>query len=888
MYVVVGVISATTRVSNAVLVNFAAGETSPRSRGRFDLQWFLSSCRKLLNFIPEVAGPARFRPGFKRAAETHSGAVARLIPFQLNSVQGYLLEFSSGKMRAYRDGELLTWAGAPTITAITKANPGILSVSGGTPLAAGDVVILSGIVGMIELNGRHVRLSGAGPFSMLDPITGVAINTTSFTTYISGGTAAKVFELTSPYLAGELADISWAQEKNVMYLAHPRYAPRKLTLDSSPIFTLGTYARTNDPFVVVLSALTITAIERGVTTRVSFTAGDSFSEDVIYTFAGIVGTVQLNGGTYYLEISYDLGGPPRAFLKTAAGAHVDSTTWTNYVSGGTATASVDNPIAVAFYEGRLGFFGTNQRPNTFFLSRSPNTATGASRFDDFTGGSNPDDACFFTMVPINGQVAAIAWASGTPKHLIIGTFGGPHRVSGGGLDEPITPSSINVRPLDSFGCEAIAPAQGERTFYLQRGGVTVRAIQFNVDADDFKSYDMCLNAEHIASSRLQRVVLQTGRPDILWILREDGILAGMTVQGAENVAGWHRHKIGGANAKIIDVAVLSRSDQNDQLYVVTERTVGGVTRRAVEYLADDVTFPDLEDFYTDADSADDDEEAFWDAVYRLQERYIHVDAAATYDGSDRGVTASATLTPGAVTGTGIAFTASAAVFVAADVGNEIWKKPDPATGVGGGRAVITAVNGPGTIATCTVLVDFNSVSAIAAGNWHIAAETITGLWPLEGQTVSVQIDGAVYSDGLGGDEYPVVTVANGKITLSDPAAVVHVGLPYEGLLVSQNLEMGGSSGPAQSKPRNIVKMFIRFLNTLGCDFGTDPYQLAKVHHRSNEFITSRPSPVFSGIRDLPYSDRWSAEGEKHVVVSQRLPLPCVVQFLDLHYETADE
>jgi hypothetical protein len=90
---------------NATLVNFAGGETSPKSRGRFDIQSYPASCRKMRNFIAEVQGSARYRPGFQHLAGTTSNAIARMVPFHVSSALSYMLEFTPGKVQAYRDGE---------------------------------------------------------------------------------------------------------------------------------------------------------------------------------------------------------------------------------------------------------------------------------------------------------------------------------------------------------------------------------------------------------------------------------------------------------------------------------------------------------------------------------------------------------------------------------------------------------------------------------------------------------------------------------------------------------------------------------------------------------------------------------------------------------------
>jgi len=879
---------------NSTLVNFAAGETSPKSRGRFDLDWYNASCEKMLNFVPEIQGPARFRQGLKKIRETRGGGVARLVWFRGNNTW-YALEFTDLFMRVYigPDEEILT-TDRTTITAITQADPAVITVASTTNLADDDEIIITGLVGMTELNGRQVKLANnaGSTYELVDPTTGLGIDSTGFGVYSSGGDVVEVYEIASPYFEADLEELQWGQaEDGIMYFVHPRYAPYKLTVDTAPVFTLATYARTNDPFTPVDIAVTVTDISLGAVTVVKLGFGDTINPDILYTFSGVVGTTEINGLSR--RLTGDFHGAPNPFpgfavgvLELANGTPVDSSAWTPYISGGTGTPASDNPVTVAFYEGRQIFGGTNQRPGTIFGSRGPNTSTGAARYDDFTGGANDDDAYFFTLAPIDGQVDYMSWARASSRYLHLGTFGGPFRVSGGGTDFPITPSSINAKQIDTYGCKASLAAGGTRIFFIQRGGTALRSIKFISDTEDTETEDLTINAEHLAESPFHRVVIQRGRPDIVQVLRDDGVLVGMSVHKGENVTGWSRLKIAGTAAKVRDMQVQQRPTKNDQLWVVTERTIDGVTRRFVEAQYDPVDFPDFADFYTGAGNAAADLASFRNAVYRRQEEYVFLDAAATYDGSNRGATAGATLTPGATTGTGVTFTASASVFAATDVGNELWLKPNRDTGVGAGRAVITAYNS-GTDVTADIIVDFSSTDAITAGSWHIAADEISGVWHLEGERVAVMTDGAVYSDGLT-SEYPTVTVANGAITLANPAAVIHVGLPYTGFIKTQNLELGGRTGPAQTKPRNIVETNLRFLNTLGVDYGTDIYNLDQIYFREDGMPMDRPAPVFSGIKKLHLSDSWEAEKGKHVYIKQTLPLPCIVESIDVVFETGDD
>lgn len=83
-----------------------------------------------------------------------------------------------------------------------------------------------------------------------------------------------------------------------------------------------------------------------------------------------------------------------------------------------------------------------------------------------------------------------------------------------------------------------------------------------------------------------------------------------------------------------------------------------------------------------------------------------------------------TVTPGAISGSGVTFTAGAAdTFLDADVGRQIINLS------GSGRASITAVAAGGGSATCDIVEEFPNTSAIASQSWKLDLSPIAALTP---------------------------------------------------------------------------------------------------------------------------------------------------------------
>jgi len=848
--------------ANITISNFAGGEASPKMRGRYDLPIYPTLSERMLNFISQTQGGGTYRNGTRFVNHTRLNKTAFFYTFQFNDEQSYIMEFTDKKLRFFtNEGFLLETA--KNITGITQANPGVVT-SASHGYENGDEVYITGVSGMTEVNGKTfiVTNKATNTFELYD-VDGNKVNTSGFTAYSSGGTVARIYELDTNYLEAELFQLKFAQRANVMYITSLKHEPKKLTRVSATSFTLSRYDRTADPFTDQKTITGITQADPGVVTA----TGHGISDGTEVIIDDVTGMTEVNGERYVVTNS-----TANTFeLYDTDGNTVDTSGFTAYTSGGYATETDEFPAAVTFYEDRLAFGGTTNRPQGLFKSRTTDSS-GNTRYDDFTLGTDDDHAIITTLA--SREVNSIRWMVGTDKLMAIGTFGAEFRASASTDSEAITPTNINVRPVTYNGAADQNPVTHDNIIlYVQRGKQILRSFEYDVVADSFVSFDRNLIADHITEGNLKQITLQQGRPDVMWAVKEDGELLGLTLQPKENISGWHRHSLSGTSAKVLSVAALPRNNNFDQLWLVVERTIDGNTRRYVEFMEDTPVYPVLEDYFSGASNRVADQQKYWRELFEKQKEYVHLDACATYDGRDTGTNNSATITPGATTGTDVTFTASTfPIFSASDVGREIWKQT--IDGEGQGRAEITEFVSTGSV-KCEIYEDFDSTDAIAAGRWFLTTDSITGLDHLEGETVDIATDGGVHAQK---------TVASGAITLDDQASVVHVGLGYRGYIKTMPIEVGGVQGPAQSRLKNVFQLGVLFLHTLGTRIGTDLYNMEAVTDRSAEHFTDRPPPLFSGMRIVTYEDVPGVQ--KSVIIEQNNPTPCTVLLIDPQVSTA--
>lgn len=868
---------------NKIFLNRTGGEIANEVQGRIDLPIYQKSADLIENFICMPEGGIDYRTGTEFVKFTRQNKTPWLFPFVFSDEQSYCLEFTDKKLRfKYNDGALLETA--KNITAMTNANPGVFT-SNSHGFSDGDEVFLSGLSYLDNISGQFYTVASAATntFTLVDCF-GTALNTTAVGAYTSGGTAARVYQIDTPYEERDLPYLQVAQSADTMYITHRNYKPRKLKRLKHTEWTLETYTITGDPFVSTVENITaVTRANPGVVTS----AAHGFVDGQLIFIESVGGMTQLNNNFYTVR-----NVTTNTFtLETRSGTTVNTSSYTAYTAGGTATTPDKYPRAVSFTDaGRLVFGGTFANPSTLFFSAAP--SAGNTDYDNFTqGGTSATSPVTITLAAAQGKVDIIQWISSTSKFLVVGTFSTVRRVFGSTEANSVTATDANAKSVNTYGCAQIIPvANGDVMFYVQRAARRVRSLEYDLTVDGYTTIDRNLVAKHLTVSGIKQLQEQQGDPDLIWASKTDGTLMALTYKQKEDISGWSRHYLAGSHTntngitintgKVISMAALPRSSNVDRLWFCVERVINGQTMRCMEYLADKIDFVDRKNFYTydeDTSYEDADDTAWENAIYEQQKNCVHLDASALYDGSTYGTEASASVTPGVIalnsSGT---FTASAAVFTSSMVGREIWKKYDE-RGTGGGRARITAYISP-TQVTCTVIKAFTSASAMSAGNWYLTTDTVKGLKYLEGQTVTILADGATHQDR---------TVANGRITLLSQHSKVRVGLRYIGRYRGLNIDAGGVSGPAVTKKRSIISMAFNLLNTLGIRIGTTFYNTRALIFRTGGSVGSRPQPLFTGIKHQGFTDGYSDE-DKRTVIIQATPVPATILFDDVRMRTTDE
>jgi hypothetical protein len=499
------------------------------------------------------------------------------------------------------------------------------------------------------------------------------------------------------------------------------------------------------------------------------------------------------------------------------------------------------PSTVTYIQQRLAFANTTNDTEKIFLSR-------IGKFKNFTRStpSQDDDAVTFTMA--GRQVNSVKNLLDLGR-LVVLTEGGEWSVEGD-ASGVVTPSEINTRQYSYNGSGDLRPILVDgAAIYQQARGSIIRDLGYKFEVDGYIGNDLTLFSSHLFEKyTLVDWAFQQIPNSVLWAVRSDGVLLGLTFLRNQDVVAWHRHDLDG----FVENVVVVPEGIEDAIYVTVKRTINGQEKRYIEKFAT----RQINDI--------------------VDSKFM--DSHLTYDGRNSSST-TMTLSGGTTweyTET-LTLTASASYFSASDVGNSIHLRD--ASG-GTIRFSIDGYTSP-TVVTGkphkTVPVTLRSV---AVTDWDRAVDVVTGLWHLEGKEVSVFGDGFVVASP-NNESYDTVTVTDGKVTLDKAYGVIHIGLPYISDMETLDVDRPqGETIADKDKIVGSVSMYVE--DTRGIwvgpkpptDDSVDPLEnLSEVKIRNEEDYDS-PVSLTTDVVDVTIKSQWNSNGR--VFIRQVDPLPMTI------------
>lgn len=839
----------------AIQNSFNAGEWSALMEGRADLEKYGKAVKRLENLVIDPRGPAVYRPGLRYIAGTKTDAsLSRVLPFIFSAETAYVIEFGAAYARFYKDQVQIEDGGSPVevvmpyaaadlaelkycqsadvfylfhpdyptrklsrtsdtewVTTEINFRPGptyeepvfpaatltLSAVTGlGVTFTAGASVFQSGDVG-------RTIISGAGRASIVDFTSGTVVLCDVIDDFASvGSIAADSWQMQgSP--TGELTPSSAGPVGSITTLTSTGTSEAIVNLLEDPNDHWTASGSGTNEYYIVNTAPFYTAVkpskvfendvdlvEGSVGTlgiaQWDFGDNDALGYDTIYIrltdgadpdskAAADESFVKMSTATTTTDLfrSTDVG----KYIRILSGfVKITSYTSALIVKGEIlkelteATATVNwtlesemwsstngYPSCGVFFENRLFVAGSPAFPETVWGSVSGD-------YENFTPGTDDADSIQFSLA--SRQISVIRWLE--PRdYLIVGCIGGEWRVGPEDTGAPLTPLNVVAKEQRTNGCANILPISIDgSTLFLQRAERKIREFTFQFESDGYKAPDLTLLAGHISLGGIKEMAFQQSPLSILWCVRDDGKLLGLTYMRDQDVVGWHIHKTDG---EVENIAVIP-GDGYDELWAVIKRTVDGSTVRYVEM---------LEAFF-------EDENATFKANNGLNAFFV--DSGVTYNGA--------------------------------------------------------------------------------------ATTTITGLDHLEGKTVVGLADAALITDKV---------VESGQITLDEEASVVHVGLPYTGLLETMRFDARLQDGTAQGEKKRIFKMKLRVNESGVFKAGRDENDLqvvsAQVVNDTNDegfsFVVGEAPDLFTGDIEMVNNSRWDRAGRLTIVQDNPLPLTLI-------------
>lgn len=389
-------------------------------------------------------------------------------------------------------------------------------------------------------------------------------------------------EIETPYQEADLRYIKIEQSADTLYVTHPSYPPVTITRTSHTAWSLDDIvfgSGQNPPTLLTGGSGTtykyaVTAVNDDEIESVTSNEVSS-SRSVTLTWTVPSGTTPAyyrmyekeNGTWYYIGRS-----DTNSFAVPASpSTHNPDITPPQTVT--IFNAADKYPGVAAFFDQRLIFGRTNERPQTLNGS-----VIGDFQNMNYSSPVQDNDAFSFTIN--STQVNEIRWIAALTQ-CIIGTSGGEWVMRPGGNNTTITPTSVDIKVQSRWGCADIKPIIiGNSVIFVEGSRKAVRNMSYSLELDGYDGSNLTILAQHLFQDYgIVSWAYQQYPDSIIWCVREDGALCGMTYMAEHKIRGWHQHSTDGF---FEDIACITSAPGVNEVWAIVRRTIDGATKRYVE------------------------------------------------------------------------------------------------------------------------------------------------------------------------------------------------------------------------------------------------------------------------------------------------------------------
>lgn len=818
-------------------LSFGGGTLSPQTYSRIDLTKFGSGFKQGENYFVEAEGGLSNRGGFKYISTAQSNTdTARLITFEFNESQAYALLFGDLYMRLYSNGGLVLEANQ-TITGITVANPAVVTVTG-HPFANGEEVYINSVVGMIEVNARYFTVANitANTFELS------GIDSSAYTAYSSAGTAARVYEIVTPYAHTDLAELKFRQSNDVVYLGHTSHAPRKLSRLGATNWTLATIT-----FAPAQAAPTSPVITHGGASgsasykyRITAVAEETAEESVILQADTTTGNATLDTTNYnIINFTAASGAEKYNVYKDDNGlyGYLGTTETTTFNDKGieadlndTApklrqpfSGASDYPEAVGLHEQRTWWGGSINDPLNVWSSQ-----TGQFENTNVSSPTKATDA--ITVRLVTGKGNEIRHFLSFDDKLFVFTSGAIWTIGPGGDADAITPASKLLRVQEYLASTQVAPLTIKKNMLMVAGkanqGFEVHSIGEDIASGISGNYvgsDLTVLSRHLFEQFTIVEWCYLERPHrIILAVRSDGKILCQTYLNEHQIYAWTLWETDGTVESICSVP----EGQDDYAYAVVKRTINGASVKYIEQLQPR-DFTNIED-------------AFF------------MDSALTYDGTNAVTISGATAAdPVVITATAHPYENGDKVYISGVAGmTEINEREFTVANKNTNDFELAGEDGSAHTAYS---------SAGEAQLLLYSTSTILNLDHLEARTdVLALLDGNIESG---------ITCTGGAITTANGFIKLTVGLPYTATFESLPTNVVKE---VISKRKKIHGAIVRVKDTRGIYAGTDLTNMQE--HPSRELeLWGDPAATVNDVLRINIPSDWTRDTSVFIQSEPGLP-----------------